>query len=241
MLVITHMPAYNPIHTARLYEQIVEQIESQVISGELHYGDRLPTERELADTFGVSRTAVREAVMALVEKGLVQSHPGRGTFITDGASRAMRDSLGLIMRLGAADNSNNLMEAREIIEPEIAALAAERAGDEDMATLRSGSRRWTMRWTTPTRSSRPTLVFISRSRARRKNALIATLLDPIVGLLREHRKQIFMNRGAPQGQYHHKRILNAVAKHEPEAARRAMRAHLRQVRTDGKAAAAIAP
>ncbi len=75
MLVITHMPAYNPIHTARLYEQIVEQIESQVISGELHYGDRLPTERELADTFGVSRTAVREAVMALVEKGLVQSHP----------------------------------------------------------------------------------------------------------------------------------------------------------------------
>jgi len=47
-------------------------------------GDQLPPERELAQQFGVSRTAVREAVKALREKGLVEAYPGRGTFITDG-------------------------------------------------------------------------------------------------------------------------------------------------------------
>ncbi len=153
----------------------------------------------------------------------------------------MRDSLGLIMRLGAADNSNNLMEAREIIEPEIAALAAERAGDEDMATLRSAVATMDNALDDADAFIEADLGFHLALARATKNMRSSPLLDPIVGLLREHRKQIFMNRGAPQGQYHHKRILNAVAKHEPEAARRAMRAHLRQVRTDGKAAAAIAP
>ena len=84
---------HKTIHTSRLYELIVQQIEESVLKGILKAGDQLPAERDLALQFGVSRTAVREAVKALREKGLVEAYSGRGTFITDGTSQAIRQSL----------------------------------------------------------------------------------------------------------------------------------------------------
>jgi len=72
---------YKVIQSSRLYEQIVQQIEESVTKGSLKEGDKLPAERELALQFGVSRTAVREAIKALQEKGLVEALPGRGTLL----------------------------------------------------------------------------------------------------------------------------------------------------------------
>ena len=80
---------YKLVRSSRLYEQIVQQIEESIVKGELKPGDQLPAERELAQRFGVSRTAGREAVKALREKGLVESYSGRGTFITDGTTEAV--------------------------------------------------------------------------------------------------------------------------------------------------------
>ncbi len=108
---------YLPIQTERLYQQIVEQIERRFVSGELKVGDQLPSERELAEQFGVSRIAVREAVKALREKGLVEIRPGRGTFITNGTEGVVRHSLGLLMQFEAVGASPNLVEVREIMEP----------------------------------------------------------------------------------------------------------------------------
>src|SRR5215469_14312955 len=68
---------YKLVRTSRLYEQIVQQIEESIVKGDLKPGDQLPAERELAQRFGVSRTAVREAVKALREKGLVEAYSGR--------------------------------------------------------------------------------------------------------------------------------------------------------------------
>src|ERR1700730_15916132 len=70
---------YKVIQASRLYEQIVQQIEGSILNGELSEGSQLPAERDLAKQFGVSRTAVREAIKALQEKGLVDAFPGRGT------------------------------------------------------------------------------------------------------------------------------------------------------------------
>src|SRR6266853_4636298 len=67
-------PVYKVVRTSRLYEQIVQQIEESVLNGKLKPGDQLPAERELAQQLGVSRTAVREAVKALREKGLVEAY-----------------------------------------------------------------------------------------------------------------------------------------------------------------------
>ena len=73
-------PVYRVVKTSRLYEQIVKQVEDSILKGQLKPGDQLPAERDLAQRFGVSRTAVREAVKTLREKGLVEAYSGRGTF-----------------------------------------------------------------------------------------------------------------------------------------------------------------
>ena len=127
---------YKLVRTSRLYEQIVQQIEESIVKGALKPGDQLPAERELAQRFGVSRTAVREAVKALREKGLVEAYSGRGTFITDGTSQAVRQSLDLITKIGQPEGSHQLAEVRAILEPEIAALAAIRIQEPELATMR---------------------------------------------------------------------------------------------------------
>src|SRR5712692_8412544 len=127
---------YTPIQPNKVFEQIAQQIEQRVLSGELHSGDRLPTERELAEQFHASRTAVREAMKTLAQKGLVDMRPGRGTVVIDETSEAMRHSLGLMIRVGQAGSESNLVEVREILEPEIAALAAVRATEDHIAALR---------------------------------------------------------------------------------------------------------
>src|ERR1700680_350575 len=119
-------PVYKVVRTSRLYEQIVQQIEESVLNGSLKPGDQLPAERELAQRLGVSRTAVREAVKALREKGLVEAYSGRGTFVTDGTTQAARQSFDLMVKIGQAEGSPHLAGLRLILEPGIAALAEAR-------------------------------------------------------------------------------------------------------------------
>jgi len=228
---------YTPIHSAKVFERIAEQIEQQILRGDLRNGDRLPTERELAERFHVSRTAVREAMKALAQKGLVDMRPGRGTIVIDGTSQALRNSLGLMLRVGHPESARDLVEVREILEPEIAALAAARACEQDIIDLQTA---------VDLMDSNIADVdgFISadndfhRILARAtQNVLIIPLMEPIMSLLSEQRQEIFGVDGGPQrGQIHHKEVLEAVRHHDPDVAREAMRAHLRQVRTDVAAA-----
>ena len=230
---------YTPIRSSKVYEQITEQIEQLILSGKLRSGDRLPTERELAEQFQASRTAVREAMKTLAQKGLVDMRPGRGTIVIDGTSQAMRHSLGLMMKVGHAGGSENLVEVREILEPEIAALAAARAAEEHIAALQEAV-------TIMDASLDDADTFIDADndfhRALAKatqNALILSFVDSIVDLLSEQRKNIFsVSGGSSRGQMHHKLLLAAIQRHDPEAARVAMRAHLQQVRADVEAALA---
>ncbi|HLC02575.1 MAG TPA: FadR/GntR family transcriptional regulator [Anaerolineales bacterium] len=227
---------YTPIQSSRLYEQIVEQIEARVLSGELKLGDQLPPERELAEQFGVSRTAVREAIKALREKGLVEVRPGRGTFATDGASRAMRHSLGRILLFSQGKDAEDLVVVRELLEPEIASLAALRADEEQLEAMRKAVEAMDAAMDSPEQFIEADLDFHLALAEGTGNALIPFLIDPVVDLLREQRTRIFNVRGGPaRGQKHHKRILEAVARHDPEAARQAMRDHLKQVRKDSAA------
>ena len=126
---------YKPVRAARLYEQIVQQLEGSIVKGQLKAGDQLPAERELAQNFEVSRTAVREAIRALREKGLVEAYTGRGTFVTYGTSQSVRQSLDLLVRIGPQEGSEHLAELRQILEPEIAALAAARIEDQLLASM----------------------------------------------------------------------------------------------------------
>ena len=226
---------YKTIRTSRLYEQIVQQIEESILHGDLKTGDQLPAERELAQRFGVSRTAVREAVKALREKGLVEAYSGRGTFITNGRSHAMRQSLDWMSRSNNVDGSAQLAEVRAILEPEIAALAATRMEDQYLATMREAVATMDRSLRDPDAYIEADLDFHLALAEGAANPLILSLIDSIVGLLREQRMRIFnVQGGAERGQVHHKRILEAIEKRDAENARATMRAHLQQIRQDSQ-------
>ena len=224
---------YKLVRTSRLYEQILQQIEDAILKGTLKPGDQLPAERELAQQFGVSRTAVREAVKALREKGLVEAYSGRGTFVTDGTSQAVRQSLDLMMKIGQPEGSTHLAEVRAILEPEIAALAAIRAEEQDIAAMREAVAVMDRARSDGDAFIEADLDFHLSLAEAAANPLILSLIDSIVGLLREQRMRVFKVKGGPErGQFHHKRILEAVERRDSGKAREAMRAHLQQVRED---------
>lgn len=224
---------YKVIQASRLYEQIVQQIEESILKGELCEGSQLPAERDLAKQFGVSRTAVREAIKALQEKGLVDAFPGRGTFITIGTSNSLRRSLDRIIKSGEPGGWGHLVEVREILEPEIAALAAVRATDQDLAALREACDVMNDAGCDADAFIEADLDFHLALAEAAANPIVLSLIDSIVALLREQRLLIFRREGGPErGQHHHKRILEAIERHDPLEARAAMQAHLLQVRED---------
>lgn len=227
----THL--YKTVHASRLYQQIVQQIEESIVKGDLKPGAQLPAERELAQQFGVSRSAVREAVKTLAEKGLVEAYSGRGTFVTSGTSQGIRHSLDLLVKIGQAEGAEHLTVVREMFEPEIAALAATRAEEQHLALMREAIAVMDRAQLDGDAYIEADLDFHLALAEAAGNPIILSLVDSIVGLLREQRTQSFYSGGGPEnGQYHHRRILEAIERHDPEAAREAMRAHLRQVRND---------
>ena len=229
---------YKLVRTSRLYEQIVQQIEESIVKGDLKPGDQLPAERDLAQRFGVSRTAVREAVKALREKGLVEAYSGRGTFVTDGTRNAVRQSLDLMSRMGQQEGSTHLAEVRAILEPEIAALAAQRIQESELTTMREAVAVMDKAGQDPDAYIEADLDFHLALAEAAANPLILSLIDSIVGLLREQRLRIFKVSGGPErGQVHHKQILEAIEARDADKARDAMRAHLEQVREDSQASA----
>ena len=228
---------YKIVRSSRLYEQIVQQVEESIQKGALKTGDRLPPERELAQQFGVSRTAVREAVKALREKGFVEAYPGRGTFIVETSSHPIRVSLDRMVKAGQAEGSRYLTEVREMMEPEIAALAADRAEGEDLAAMRESVEVMDSARRDPEAFIEADLDFHLALAEAAANPIILSLIDSIVGLLREQRMGIFQVEGGPErGQYHHKKILEAIEHRDAGGAREAMKAHMRQVREDSRKA-----
>jgi GntR family transcriptional repressor for pyruvate dehydrogenase complex len=167
----------------------------------------------------------------------VEAYPGRGTFITDGTSYSMRQSLDRMLRVGQAEGSGFLAEVREILEPEIAGRAAARADAEDLASMREQIRIMDEARKDPDAFIEADLDFHLTLAESAANPIILSLIDSIVGLLREQRMGIFQVEGGPErGQYHHKKIMEAIEHKDSAGAREAMKAHLRQVREDSRRA-----
>jgi GntR family transcriptional repressor for pyruvate dehydrogenase complex len=227
---------YSSIQPSRLYEQIVAQIQKSIVEGKLQPGDKLPPERELGEQFGVSRTAVREAVKALREKGLVEIWPGKGTYVSDiisSTSGVVRDSLGVIVAAGLSDGMLDLVQVREILEAEIAAVAAEKATEKEIQIMQDAIAVMDEAMDDVDRYIKADLEFHLALAKSTQNPLISILIDPIIDLLQEQRRRIFLVEGGPQrGQIYHKQILEALIEHDSSAAHKAMVAHLDQVRQD---------
>jgi len=127
-------PSLAPVSIQRLSDQLAAALAARVASGDLAPGERLPTEQQLAQAHGVSRTVVREAVHQLKSQGLLRSRQGSGVFVTDGATQRPLSFDPTVLE--SMDAVVQVVEVRRALEGEIAALAAERATRRDVATLR---------------------------------------------------------------------------------------------------------
>src|SRR3989475_331886 len=124
----------EPIKSTRIYEEIVRQVKQLIGEGKLKSGDRLPPERDLAEKFMVSRTSVREALRALQSRGLIDIRAGEGAFIRDISVDTLIEPLALVI-LPHREAVGELFEARRLLEPAIAALAARRATREELGEM----------------------------------------------------------------------------------------------------------
>jgi DNA-binding FadR family transcriptional regulator len=136
----------------------------------------------------------------------------------------------------------HLVEVREILEPEIAALAAVRADYEDLAAMREAVDAMDNAKLDSDAYTEADLDFHLALAEAAANPIVLSLIDSIVALLREQRLQIFrVEGGADRGQHYHRRILEAIERHDPQGARTAMQAHLWQVREDSRSSSGDRP
>jgi GntR family galactonate operon transcriptional repressor len=128
----------------RVQREIVATLARKILSGEIQPTEYLPKESELCAQYGVSRTVIREATKVLESKGLLRSRSRVGTWVLDARDWNMLDPDLLVLASSDFHDPgfvDSLMEARRIIEPAAAELAAERAGPRDLATLDDAYRR----------------------------------------------------------------------------------------------------
>lgn len=124
----------EPVRTKRNFETILDQIKALIISGELSPGDKLLTERELAERLEVSRTSVREVLSALNLAGIVEIRPGEGIYVRRFNEGSVIEPLSLIMLL-ERDDVRHILEVRKALDVEAAGLAAERYVEEDISKI----------------------------------------------------------------------------------------------------------
>ena len=217
----------------RLRDRAADQLLDMVISGGLNPGERLPPERELCERLNVSRTVVREALNLLEARGLISIEHGRGAVVSSGNTDAVRDTLGLILRV-RPKALWELLEMRTILEVEIAGLAAERAGEEDIDAMRVQLERMAASIDAPEGYVEADVEFHALLARAAGNGVLLTMLEPVVDLLRASRRVSATRRpgSALRALGEHEEILRRVEVGDTEGARREMRTHLANTAKD---------
>ena len=226
------MPVYLPIKPKeRLYQEIVDQIQQQILSGALKPGDQIPAERDLAERFGVSRTAVREAIKSLTEKGLIEVFVGRGTFVTSLSPDRVVESMTLLLR-NEPHGVDSLQEARALLEGPTARWAAERRSEAHVARLRALQAELEEEHSmSPRLVDGDTEFHVELARAT-GNPVLVLLTQTIMGLLRTqrlYREDLDFHVALPAAFARHREIIDAVARGDGERAEHAMIEHLAQI------------
>lgn len=220
---------FEVVRKTRVYEEVSRQIERMIVDGRLKPGDKLPPERELAERFDVSRSAVREAIRVLESVGLVEPHQGEGSIVRDLSADSLASPLaGVLVR--KRELVGELLDVRKIVEPPLAARAAAHASAEDIAYLEDILRRQKERVTRGEAAIEEDSEFHYAIATAAKNSVVIKVLDVLMDLLRESRARSLQVGGRLQKSFAgHQRILSAIKRGDAAAAENAMRRHIEEI------------
>ncbi len=217
------------IQRTKVYEEVAAQLERRILEGALRPGDKLPPERELAERFDVSRSAVREAIRSLELKGLVEPRPGEGTLVRTPSIDSLLNPLASLLGQ-KRELVRELLEVRAMIEPPLAARAARNAGREDIARFEDILERQREKVARQELAVEEDSEFHYTIAQASKNSVILKVVDMMMDILRESRERSLQVAGRPEKSLAgHRRIFNAIKRREPEGAEEAMRQHLFEI------------
>lgn len=219
----------HQVPKTKVYRGIVDQIQNLIVAGRITPGERLPPERELAELFKASRNSVRDAIRVLEQMGLIDSRQGDGTYVRSLNPEELTEPLALCL-LQSQTQMRELWEARRILEPVLAELAATRITAEEIDELEA---------TLQTQRHQVELGFMGLEEdtafhygiARAAgNGVMLRVMDTLVDLLRQSRERALQQRDRPAHSLAgHVRILTALRDRDSLAARACMLTHVREI------------
>jgi GntR family transcriptional repressor for pyruvate dehydrogenase complex len=221
--------------TPTLSDRVVQSVLDLIASSALKPGDRLPSERDLGERFGVSRTVVREAVRSLAAKGVLDVRSGSGATVARVDVARASEALRLYVQ-GARGNVDGVTyeqvnDVREMIETRVARMAATAASDADIARLAAIHEQFRARSGDLEESSRLDVAFHRAIAESVHNPLLLVMLDSVEPILLEIRRRV---AGVPDRQRRavdaHQLILDRLRERDGAGAERAMTEHLEESR-----------
>jgi GntR family transcriptional repressor for pyruvate dehydrogenase complex len=219
---------FEAVRRSKVYEEVARRLE-QFIAERMKPGDMLPSERELAEQFSVSRSSIRDAIRRLELVGLVEPRQGSGTVVREVSADSIINPLTNVL-VQKRKLVVELLDVRKMLEPPLAARAATHASAADIAEMEDILRRQDERQRRGENAIEEDNEFHYAISMASDNSVVLKVLDVLMDLLRETRERSLQVEGRPQKSIAgHRRILSAIKRHDPVAAELAMRRHIEEV------------
>jgi GntR family transcriptional repressor for pyruvate dehydrogenase complex len=218
----------DPERRSSTSKEVVTQLREMIHRRELRPGDRLPPERDLAKLLGVSRPTLRAAIRSLAAVGVLQSKQGAGTFVVESDGPPALDSAPLRMMASLHGfTTSEMFEARRSLEMAIAALAAERATSEQMASMAEEIAGMFASLDDPEQFLVHDMRFHQMIAASSGNRIMTALMNMVATVLFDvRRKTVNRARDLKESAEMHRQIYRAIRDRNSDEARNAMRDHL---------------
>ena len=211
-----------------MYEEVARQIERLILK-KLQPGDKLPSERELAETLQVSRSSIRDAIRSLELMGMVEPRQGTGTIVKEISAESLVNPLTNAIKR-KEELISELLDFRIMLEPPLAARAATHVSPDEIAEMEEILARQQTKLEKGESAIPEDSEFHYAIAMASGNSVVLTVLDILMDLLRDTRERSLQVEGRPpKSLAGHRRILAAIKKHDAVAADAAMRRHIEDV------------
>jgi GntR family transcriptional regulator, transcriptional repressor for pyruvate dehydrogenase complex len=220
---------FEVVRKNKVYEEVAQQIERLILK-KLQPGDKLPSERELAELLKVSRSSIRDAIRGLELRGLVEPRQGAGTIVreTPAAELVANPFENPLKR--RREMVTELLDFRKMLEPPLAARAATHASADEISEMEDILQRQAERQSQGDAAVAEDAEFHYSIALASGNGVVLKVLDIIMDLLRDTRERSLQVEGRPQKSLAgHRRILAAIKRHDADGAKSAMRRHIEDV------------
>ena len=219
---------FEVVRKNKVYEEVAQQIERLILK-KLRPGDKLPSERELAEMLKVSRSSIRDAIRGLELRGLVEPRQGAGTIVRESAVEPLANPFASALKR-RKEMVSELLDFRKMLEPPLAARAATHASADEILEMEEILQRQDAKQGQGEPAVAEDAEFHYSVALASGNSVVLKVLDIIMDLLRDTRERSLQVEGRPQKSLAgHRRILAAIKRHDAEGAKSAMRRHIEDV------------